>query len=188
MLDAALAVITEHGYEAATMAAVARRAGASKETLYAWFGSREGLVAELIKVNADASVAHLSDVFDGHDAPDLSTATATLVAYSTGLLTLLTGDSSVALNRAAMTSPALAAVLLDSGRHRIGPLVERYLASLHDVRLIVAPDPADAYRTLYGLVVRDTQVRTLLGERPPGRDEIIAHAERAVVSFLALVR
>ena len=35
-----------------------------------------------------------------------------------------------ALNRAAMASPELAETLLASGRHRVGPLVERYLATI----------------------------------------------------------
>lgn len=188
VLDAALAVIAEQGYEAATMTVIAQRAGASKETLYAWFGSRAGLVTALIEANADASTAHLSDIFEGGSASDLATATATLVEYATGLLTLLTSDSSVALNRAAMTSRSLAAVLLDSGRHRIGPIVERYLGVLHDAGLIAAPDPAEAYRALYGLVVRDTQIRTLLGERPPNQHEIAEHAKHAVASFFILTR
>ena len=39
---------------------------------------------------------------------------------------------------------------------------------------------------LYGLVIRDTQIRVLLGEDPPGRPEIVARADDAVERFLTL--
>ncbi|QFG24764.1 TetR/AcrR family transcriptional regulator [Actinomadura sp. WMMB 499] len=185
VLDAALSVVTEQGYDRATMSDVAARAGASKETLYAWFGDREGLIAALIEANADASAARLVALVGDRDVTP-GTARRALVAYATGLLTLLTGPSSVTLNRAAMASPSLARTLLSSGRHRIGPLVEDYLERLHAAGIVHAPDPGEAYRTLYGLVVRDTQIRVLLGEEAPTAAEIAEHAETAVTGFLAL--
>jgi AcrR family transcriptional regulator len=38
VLEAALELLVERGYRRTTMAAIAERATASKETLYAWFG------------------------------------------------------------------------------------------------------------------------------------------------------
>jgi AcrR family transcriptional regulator len=185
VLDAALAVITEQGYERATMSDVAVRAGASKETLYSWFGDREGLIAALIEANADASAERLAAVVRERPAT-ADTARRALVGYAVGLLTLLTGPSSVTLNRAAMASPALARTLLSSGRHRIGPIVEGYLEHLHAAGIIHAPDTDAAYRTLYGLVVRDSQIRVLLGEPAPSPQEIADHAEAAVTGFLTI--
>ena len=43
MLDAVLDLLAEGG-DALTMSAVARRASCSKETLYKWFGDRDGLL------------------------------------------------------------------------------------------------------------------------------------------------
>lgn len=43
ILDAAFAEFTAKGYAGASMAAIARRAQASKETLYAWFENKETL-------------------------------------------------------------------------------------------------------------------------------------------------
>lgn len=181
ILDAALAELTEHGYERVTMLGVARRAAASKETLYNWFGSKEGLFAALIKHNADGSAERIQAALDADaDARD------TLVGYATGLLTLLTSDGSIALNRASMTSPDLAEVLLAHGRHRIGPLVETYLARLSDAGHLDIDDPAAAFELLYGLVMQDTQIRVLLGEPAPTPDLVRDHAAKAVDQFFVL--
>ena len=133
VLDAAMRVIVDQGPAAATMQAIAEEAHASKETLYSWFGDRDALIAALIRANADASAVELTRSLEpAGDRP--CGARATLEGYAGALLTLLTGEVSVALNRAAMTSPALAAELLHSGRHRVGPIAVAYLAELHDRR------------------------------------------------------
>lgn len=163
------------------MLGVASRAGASKETLYAWFGDRAGLIASLVRDNADASAEQVQAALDADADPR-----ETLTGYATALLALLTGPRSIALNRAAMASPELAQILLAAGRHRIGPLVERYLARLSDARVLDIADPTDAFRLLYGLVVEDFQIRVLLGEPPPTPDEIAASASTAVERFLVL--
>ncbi len=181
IIDAAYAELIEHGYEKLTMLGVARRAGASKETLYAWFGNREGLFVSLITDNADRSALQVEAALAGDADPR-----DTLVNYSIGLLTLLTGARSVALNRAAMTAPDLATILLSSGRHRIGPLVEQYLARLDDEGYLAIDDAARAFMQFYGLVVQDTQIRVLLGEKPPTATAIRHRAETAVDDFITL--
>ena len=183
VLEAAMRVIVEQGYAAATMQAIADEARASKETLYAWFGDREELVAALIRANADASAAQLTRSL-GQPASDLPAARATLEGYARGLLTLLTGDISIALNRAAMSSPALASELLDSGRHRVGPIAVAYLADLYAAGVSPHPDAEAAFSFLYGLVVQDTQIRVLLGEQAPSARAIGDRARWAVHTFL----
>lgn len=182
VLQAAHDELVENGYENLTMLGVASRAGASKETLYSWFGNREGLFSALITQNADASAERVRAALAGGDDPR-----QTLVGYSTGLLTLLTGDGSIALNRAAMTSPKLAKILLESGRFRVGPIVEEYLDRLQAEGVIRKTDSADAFVLLYGLVVQDVQIRVLLGEEPPSRSAIGQRAKVAVDRFLELM-
>lgn len=181
MLDAALAELLENGWTGFTMAGAARRAGASKETLYAWFASRDGLIRALIQRSADTSAEAIQQALDGS-----GTVAETLRAYAQGLLGLLTGPQSVALNRAAMSSPELAATLRTEGRHRVGPLVERYLADRHAAGELQCPDPAKAFEVLYGLAVRDTQIEVLLGADPPSTTAITRRAEEAVEQFLRL--
>lgn len=184
VLDAAMRVIVNQGPAAATMQAVAEEAHASKETLYSWFGDRDALIAALIRANADASAIDLTRSLD-QPVTDPATARTTLEGYAHALLTLLTGEVSIALNRAAMTAPVLAAELLHSGRHRVGPIAVAYLARLYDAGLSPHADAPAAFSFLYGLVVQDTQIRTLLGEPAPSSREITDRARWAVRTFLA---
>ena len=182
VIDAAFDELVDRGYDKVTMSGIARRAGASKETLYSWFGNRDGLFATLIGENADEAAARVAAALAADDD-----ARDTLIAFADGRLTLLTSERSIALNRAAMSSPALATVLLAGGRHRIGPLVETYLTALHDAGVIDAPDPSGAFGLLYGLTIRDTQIRVLLGEPAPPASMRHTDAVEAVDRFLALL-
>jgi AcrR family transcriptional regulator len=185
ILDAVFELLAERGYQGTTMAAVAARAGSSKETLYAWFGSKQGLFTALIRRQAEAANQAVAAALDGDGGHDPA---ATLTAFATNLLMLLLGERSVALNRAALAEPdgELAAVLLAQGRHRTGPIVEAYLARLAAEGHLGIDDPADAFQLLYGLVIQDLQIRVLLGEPPPGPDALAEQARVAVERFLAL--
>jgi AcrR family transcriptional regulator len=185
ILDAVFELLAERGYQGTTMAAVAARAGSSKETLYAWFGSKQGLFTALIRRQAEAANQAVAAALDGDGGHDPA---ATLTAFATNLLMLLLGERSVALNRAALAEPdgELAAVLLAQGRHRTGPIVEAYLARLAAEGHLGIDDPADAFQLLYGLVIQDLQIRVLLGEPPPSPDALAEQARVAVERFLAL--
>ena len=137
----------------------------------------------MIKHNADQSARRIEQALGTDTEPR-----ETLVGYATGLLTLLTGEGSVAINRAAMSSADLAEVLLAHGRHRIGPLVETYLALLSDAGHVRIENPGEAFELLYGLVMRDTQIRVLLGEPAPDAASVHRRAAEAVDQFLTLSR
>ncbi|SFC90657.1 TetR/AcrR family transcriptional regulator C-terminal domain-containing protein [Streptomyces aidingensis] len=181
-LDAALAELLGRGVTGLTMQGVAARAGSSKESLYSWFGSRQGLLAALIERQAEQVNTAVAAAV-ARPADDIA---ATLTAIARNLLTLLVGDVSVALNRAAMTSEELAALLLRHGRHTTGPLVADFLGALARRGRLRIDDPGEAFQLLYGLVVRDLQIRVLLGEPAPAEEELSAQARTAVRRFLAL--
>jgi AcrR family transcriptional regulator len=176
VLQAAQEVIIEHGFERATMLQIADRCGASKETLYSWFGSKEGLFAELVIAAGEQTVTRLTPVLRGTDDRALR-------SFARSLLGLLVGPWSVAVNRAAMSSDSLARLVLTHGRHRIGPIVEAYLADLDRAGVLHVPDPASAFTELYGLVVRDTQIRVLLGEPAPSAAAQRRQADAGVDRF-----
>src|SRR5580704_1592884 len=54
ILDAAFEEFSLNGYAGTSMAAIARRARASKETLYAWFENKETLFNTLLATRLDA--------------------------------------------------------------------------------------------------------------------------------------
>jgi AcrR family transcriptional regulator len=181
VLAAARECLVEQGYERTTMLAIARRSGSSKETLYRWFGDKAGLFRALIEDEGARTVAGLRGSLTGDGDP-----ADVLTEFGVRLLTLLTGDWSLTANRAAMSSPELAGFVLAHGRHAVGPEVERYLAGLHAEGSLVVSDAREAFTELYGLVVRDTQIRALLGERRLSRRAIRRQAEDGVRAFCAL--
>jgi AcrR family transcriptional regulator len=60
ILAAAFDAFVENGFAGTTMLDIARRAGASKETLYAWFASKEKLYETLLKSRMQAVGANLA--------------------------------------------------------------------------------------------------------------------------------
>ncbi|WP_410534713.1 TetR/AcrR family transcriptional regulator C-terminal domain-containing protein [Streptomyces sp. KL2] len=143
---------------------MAARADSSKESLYTWSGNRQGLLAALIERQAGSVDAAVVQAVDRpHDC-----ARTTLAAIARNLLSLLVGDASTALNRAAMNSQELAALPLRHGRHTTGPLVASFLQRLADEGRLRIDGPENAFQLSYGPVVRDLQIRVLLVGREAG--------------------
>src|SRR3954470_3548476 len=69
MLDAALEVFTERGFEAASMDEIARRVGVTKPMLYSYFGSKEGLYLACIDRAARPMIEALRDAAVAEEDP-----------------------------------------------------------------------------------------------------------------------
>ncbi len=97
VLDAALSLLVEQG-AALTMTAVAARASCSKETLYKWFGDRDGLLTATVKWQASKVRAGNYD----RARLDASSLAASLEAFAQNWLTVISSRTSIALNRVAV--------------------------------------------------------------------------------------
>ncbi|WP_274424168.1 TetR/AcrR family transcriptional regulator [Chelativorans sp. YIM 93263] len=188
VLECALSLLVAGGERVLTTARVARTANCSKESLYRWFGDREGLLAAMI-----AHQASKVRTFSDNGAPmDRVQFRAQLVGFAHDLLQVLGGDVSLALNRLAIGQASreesrLGQLLVEQGRRRIDEGAAALLEAGRRCQHIEFTDVDETYRTLYGLVVRDLHVRMLLGEdeirKPKNFGEM---AERAVDQFFAL--
>lgn len=187
ILDAAFELLTERGYAGTTMLAIAQRARASKETLYAWFGDKRGLFAALIARQAEGTNRGLTDALADREADPV----AVLEGFGAGILRLLLGARSVAINRAAASeavrSRELGTLLIERGRKNTGALMVRYLEAQRAAGRLSFADAEDAFEVLLGLLLRDWQVRVLVGEmNPPPPEALPAHAHAAVALFMRL--
>jgi len=187
VLGAVLALMVEEG-DQLTMDAVARRASCSKETLYKWFGDRDGLLTATVQWQA-AQVR--ADRYDGQ-ALDVASLRESLEAFAATWLSVIASETSVALNRIAIGHAAarksnLGGIVLSNGRFAIGERLKPVLEAGRAAGLLAFEDSEEAFRTFFGLVGRDIQIRLLLGDAL-GLDEaaIAGEAERAVAQFLAL--
>ena len=186
VLTAALDLLVENG-DGLTMTAVARRASCSKETLYKWFGDRDGLLTATVQWQA-AKVRMPQMDRSGLSARSLR---LSVEQFARDLLGVLIGEISVTLNRTAVTHAAqekdsLGGIVLENGplaiRRRLKPILE----AGRDARLLRFDSSEDAYRTFFGLVVRDVQIRLLLGDKTLKATNIDADAKAATDQFFAL--
>ncbi len=188
VLSAVLDLMVEEG-DGFSMAAVARRASCSKETLYRWYGDRDGLLTATVQWQASKVIM-----------PELDGAELTLQRYSKTLqdfaeswLTVLTGEVSIALNRLAVAHSGnrksnLGGIVLENGplgmKQRLMPIFE-----IGNQAGYIAVSAGQAFRLFFGLVVADVQIRSLLGDQnKPDKQEIRQISETAVEQFLTLCR
>jgi AcrR family transcriptional regulator len=170
------------------MSAVARRASCSKETLYKWFGDREGLLTATVRWQASKVRAGTYDAA----RLDASALQASLEAFAANWLEVISSRTSIALNRVAVGHAQsgksnLGEIVLANGRFAIGERLKPLLETARAARLLIFDDTETAFRTFFGLVGRDVQIRLLLGD--PLRltaAEIVRDARRATQQFLQL--
>jgi AcrR family transcriptional regulator len=188
VLEEALRLLVSGGEKALTTAGVARAANCSKESLYKWFGDRDGLMEAMIAYQA--SKVKTGEANAGVLTRD--TFERLLDDFAIALLEVLAGDVSLALNRLAIGQTSrdgseLGEILLERGRRQIGRRATALLLAGRRARLIEFDDAAEAYETLYGLIVRDWHVRMLLGEDMSERAKSFGpRAKKAVSAFLRL--
>jgi len=187
VLDAALALLVEEG-DALTMSAVARRASCSKETLYKWFGDRDGLLTATVRWQA--SRVHVEAI--DRERIELASLTRTLERFASDWLTVISSKTSIALNRVAVghagsAKTKLGAIVLENGRFALAARLKPVLEAARAAGLLAFDDAETAFRTFFGLVARDVQIRLLLGD---GLDltaaAIAIDAGEATRQFLAL--
>lgn len=187
VLDAVLALLVE-GSDSLTMAAVARRARCSKETLYRWFGDRDGMLAATVRWQA-SSVG--TGDFD-RQRLDAVALRESLERFAANWLSVIASRTSIALNRVAVAHAGsgrsnLGAIVLANGRFAIGERMKPLLEAGRAAGLLAFDDTEAAFRTFFGLVGRDVQIRLLLGDRlDMSGGRVARDAAEATRQFLAL--
>ncbi len=184
VLDAVLALLVEKGADGLTMSAVARRASCSKETLYKWFGDRDGLLSATVRWQASKVRPGSYD----RRRLDAGALRESLEAFAGGWLRVIASETSIALNRVAIgQAGTLGGVVLANGRLAIGERLKPLLSDAREAGLLAFGDAEEAFRTFFGLVGRDVQIRLLLGDALALDEAVIAgDARRATDQFLAL--
>src|SRR5262249_40549893 len=160
-----LALLVE-GSDRFTMEAVARRASCSKETLYRWFGDRDGLLTAIVQWQAGQVRAA------PYDPPrlDRTPLRPSLQAFAATRPPPPPGPAAVPRTRAAAAGAragkaGLGRRVLAEGRLAIGARVKPLLEAGRSAGLLAFDEAEEAFRALFGLVARDVQIRLLLGER-----------------------
>lgn len=179
---AAYAVLEAKGYDGLSMLAVAKKAKASNETLYRWYGDKLGLFEALIARNTDVVKVALRD----GQAEDAMSEVARLGPV---LLGMLLGPRAVALNRAAAAdgSGKLGRALGRIGRETVGPWIADIMARARDGGALSDGDPREMAELWFALLIGDTQLRRATGAMEMPDDDWIASRAEAALARLRQV-
>ena len=185
VLAEALRLLVEGGDRALTTAGLARAASCSKESLYKWFGDRDGLLAAMISFQQ----SKVRTVERSGERLTAELLRDHLEVFARDLLEVLSGDVSLALNRLAIGQSSrdgskLGRLLVEHGRRQIDKRAKALIDAGKRAGLLRFKDADQAYHMLYGLIVSDLHVRMLLGE--PALKDNAYQAKRAVEAFLTL--
>lgn len=187
VLDAALAAMVEEG-DALTMTSVSRRASCSKETLYKWFGDRDGLLTATVRWQASKVSIPTVD----RARLDRAALVSALEQFAANWLRVISSQTSIALNRMAVSHAAsgkdnLGSIVLKNGRNAMALRLQPLLEAAREAGLLNFSDADEAFRAFFGLVLRDIQIRLLLGDAIQLSGPHIADdAARATGQFMAL--
>lgn len=185
---AAYRLLAEKGFAGMSMLALARAAQASNETIYRWYGNKDGLARALVESNARAVRQVLDRALEQGDEP-----LKALYAVCPVLLQTLVGDRMVALLRAAAADPtgALGQALAQSGRDEVTARIIALMQAAIEAGSVKEDSAERATDWLLRLLVGDWQIRRMTGVMAePGTEEIAARVAEAWRSFrrLAVLR
>ncbi len=182
--EAATRLFITQGYASVSMDAIARAAGVSKATLYAYFASKERLFANLVGVACSRSASGLGELADG--GADLRT---TLTELGGRVLRFMLDEQSLAIYRVVMAEtvrfPELGRAFYERGaatsRRNFAAWLDRQMAA----GKLLSRDPGLAAEQFMGLLRTHLHMRALLGIGPaPTQAEIETTVTAAVETFL----
>lgn len=177
---AAFEVLAEKGYRSTSMLQIAKRAQASNQTLYAWYGNKQTLFRSIIEDNGRAVRRLLEDALDDGEAP-----LATLEALGPLLLRFTTDEKAIIINRAAIADAnetgLLAEAIDEMARTVIFALICALMARLVADGLFRPGTDADEAAGIYvSLLFGETQFRQALGTMEPlDEAQVQMRAQRA---------
>jgi TetR/AcrR family transcriptional regulator, mexJK operon transcriptional repressor len=184
ILVAARDVFLEEGFGNATMLAVARRARASKETLYGLYGSKEKLFVAIIR---EASCGLARTLV----CPDAACPREALTDFARRYMDMVTTGSGIALIRVAVAEvgrfPELGRIMVEQGFEPIRTVLANYMQAAGARGDLAIEDPRAAASMFISILKSDWFLWRLLDAvPPPSAEEIDAVAARSVNAFLKI--
>jgi TetR/AcrR family transcriptional repressor of mexJK operon len=183
ILAAAQRTFLASGFGAASMDAIAREAGASKATLYAYFSSKEELFGAVVARESERYAR-------GFSAGELDTGDveASLTVIADRFLRLLLSPDVIAINRIIIGEvarfPVLAEVFWRAGPERVRIQVEGFLRRAAEAGTLDIADTRLAAGQFASLVRGEIHLQRLLGLGTADDTALAAAVRDAVATFL----
>jgi AcrR family transcriptional regulator len=179
-------VFFESGFSDTTMHMIAARAGASKETLYRHFGSKEELFAEIVENRAKGFLDGLDEKFDRPGS-----VAQVLRDLGGRLLDAMVGPQALSLCRLVIAegprNPELGRIFFTEGPDRVRGRLTEFLRVADARGELACDDPRLAASLFLGAIMASIHLESLVLQQPPGLSvaQVKAHVEGSVSMFLA---
>jgi AcrR family transcriptional regulator len=176
-------VFLEHGYAGATIDLVVARAGASKATIYGFFGGKEGLLSAIVAERAARILAGFPDAETG--SVDVRTALADIARQ---YMDVVMSPDAIGLYRLILAEgprfPGLVDNLYRLGQDRVTASLAKALRSWAKRKLISTNDPDRIATQFFDVVRGELHLRVMAGLPPDDLAEAIeSNIEHAVRTF-----
>lgn len=183
ILKAAAALFVKNGFEGTSFNEIAVKARASKETLYAWFGSKADILRELLRERENT----LRVTVDAETAG--GTPEQVLLVFAREVLRQIATTPAVALFNAALQAAPKDGDLRDLVDERIDPTLLAARLEVWRVMGLMAFDDAHRAATVFGAMIQgDYTIRLTAGLiKTISDEEIETHARFVTKMFLKAV-
>jgi TetR/AcrR family transcriptional repressor of mexJK operon len=165
LLDVATEVFLQCGFKRASIDEIARRAGASKQTLYARYPSKSALFEAIVERKSTKIFEAIGPLSD--EAP----VRETLIRFGITLLDMILAPEARGLHRVIIAEcvefPELGELFWKLGPGRMHARLAEYLERQRAVGVIQCESCARAVESLIGLLVSPIMMRTNLGLPTP---------------------
>lgn len=182
ILEAAVELFTENGYEGTSVDDIALKAGVSKQTVYSHYGSKETLFALAVETKCKQSGV-APDSID----PDIPPATM-LLEMGRRLVQLLISPEAVRVNcvctSSAETYPELGRLFFEHGPMQTVKVVTEYLKSQHERGRL---DIRNAHRAAWqflSMIKGEAQMRAHFNLQRQSEKELDEYIQSCVEMFL----
>jgi TetR/AcrR family transcriptional repressor of mexJK operon len=184
LLDASFRLFRDHGYASVSVDMIARAARVSTKTIYARFGGKSGLFAEVIMRSLAGPMIELDAMLDN----DAERTEVVLQRAATAFLDHILLQDRLDLHRMliaeAIRMPELSKLFYERGPQKgLGVLVS-WLARQHARGTLNVPDPENAAEVFFALVEAGIIRRALLTGAVPSADERKRSLKNAVNIFI----
>ena len=153
ILDASLTLVREHGYASLTTDAIAAKAGAGKQTIYRWWGSKAEVVLEALGSHARSTIA----------LPQTGALESDLAAFLDATFRLLRGPQS---SRAILKALMAEAQLDEAFAERFAVFIATRRDALRSVIVRHVDAPARTIDALVDMTFGAQWYRVLVGHAP----------------------
>lgn len=188
ILEVALELFKEQGYERASMNELAKRLGGSKATLYGYFSSKEELFMAVVQSVATSHLA--ASPTELLKVSGEATLESLLMSFGERMLSVLSNDAdALAVYRMVIAEAGHSKVgqlFYESGPTEFIQTLAGLMASAMEYGELRRADPVVTAMQFSALVTAETQVRLFQSNPPPlSADQIHALVKGAVGMFLA---